>query len=446
VLAPVRRYRARRAGGVAGALGCGQDPGGAASPRGVPSWRTEIGKLQWAGGCRAVEEVATSASTPAPSCVRCCGIAVKKDGRRFVSGQRFRCHGCRRTSTARTGTPFAGHRWPLEVITTAVRWYFRYRLSADVRDLLADRGSTSPPGGLARAHKLGPLLAAAGRRHARAVGARWYADETSVRVGGRWAYLGRAVDEHGQVVDVLLRAQRDLASARAVFDQTIIRRGIRPRVVVTDKHPASRRAVRRRTWRATHVRTGLHRARGETTKAIERSHVPIKDRLRPTRGLQSTATGQRLLEGIESAHALWRGDIRLTTRPDPTPAPARGAGARTHGRGRGRHHVVGEAPEAARLTASASNRGRVVNLSLARQHTSASRPPMSAGLLLLVLMLVCLTATALAGTLLAVVVVAGEAAWPAVVFTAADAVAARARVAAAASCPDAADKPRRGQR
>jgi transposase-like protein len=41
---------------------------------------------------------------------------------------------CHRTFTGRTGTPFAGHRLPLEVITTAVRWYLRYRLSAaDVR-------------------------------------------------------------------------------------------------------------------------------------------------------------------------------------------------------------------------------------------------------------------------------------------------------------------------
>jgi transposase-like protein len=115
------------------------------------------------------------------------------------------------------------------VITTAVRWYFRYRLSAaDVRDLLAERRiDVSARTILAWAHKFGPLLAAAGRRQARPVGTRWYADETYVRVGGRWAYLYRAVDEHGQVVDVLLRAQRDLASARAFFDQAIARRSTR---------------------------------------------------------------------------------------------------------------------------------------------------------------------------------------------------------------------------
>jgi putative transposase len=235
---------------------------------------------------------------------------VKRDGRP-AGGQRFRCRACRRTFTGRTGTPFAGHRGPLEVITTAVRWYCRYRLSAaDVRDLLAERHlDVSARTVLAWVHKFGPLLAAEGGRHAHPVGTRWWADETYVRVGGRWACLYRAVDETGQVVDVLLREHRDLASARAFFDQVIARRGVRPKVVITDKHASYRRAVCRRAWRARHIRTGLHRARGETTKSIERSHVPIKDRLRPMRGFHSIASGQQLLEGIELAQAVRRGHV-----------------------------------------------------------------------------------------------------------------------------------------
>jgi transposase, IS6 family len=193
--------------------------------------------------------------------------------------------------------------------------YFRYRLSlADARDPLAERGIDVSAGTvLSWAHRFGPLLAAAARAAARPVGRRWWTDETYVRVAGCWAYLYRAVDEHGPVIDVLLRERRDLASARAFFDQATARRGVRPRVLITDKHPAYRRAVRRRAWRAIHIRTGLHHARGATTKAVERSHVPVKDRLRPMRGLQSVATGQRLPEGIELAHAVRRGHVR----PEP---------------------------------------------------------------------------------------------------------------------------------
>jgi DDE domain len=97
----------------------------------------------------------------------------------------------------------------------------------------------------------------AARLRARPVGTRWRCDETYVRVGERWAYLNRTTDEGGQVVDVLLREQRDLGSARAFLDQAIARRGGRPRVAITDKHAAYRRAVRRRTWRAAHIRTGF---------------------------------------------------------------------------------------------------------------------------------------------------------------------------------------------
>jgi transposase-like protein len=96
---------------------------------------------------------------------------VKKDGRSCSFNQRFRCRGCRQTFTPTTGTPFAGHRWPLPIITMAVRWYFRHRLSAaDVRDLLAEREiDVSAHTVLAWAHKFGPLLAGEARRHARAV-------------------------------------------------------------------------------------------------------------------------------------------------------------------------------------------------------------------------------------------------------------------------------------
>jgi hypothetical protein len=83
--------------------------------------------------------------------------------------------------------------------------------------------------------------------------------------------------------------------------------------VTSDTHPADRRAGRRLRWRATHVRTGLHRglhrARGEATRAVEGSHGPIEARVRPRRGVPSLATGQRRLDRIEVAQAIRRGPI-----------------------------------------------------------------------------------------------------------------------------------------
>ena len=128
----------------------------------------------------------------------------------------------------------------------------------------------------------------------------------------------RAVDELGQVVDVLLREKRDLESAKAFFEQAIKRRGVVPNEVVTDKHRAYLRAVRQHLPNAKHRPTGLHRKRAPTTKPIERSHVPVKDRLRSMRGLGSVETGQRLLEGIELAQAVQRGDVRPLDQCEPS--------------------------------------------------------------------------------------------------------------------------------
>jgi hypothetical protein len=69
--------------------------------------------------------------------------------------------------------------------------------------------------------------------------------------------------------------------------------------------------VQRTAPQARHIRTELYRRSGDTTKSIERSHVAIRDRLRPSRAVKTTTTGQRFLEGFEAVHALRRDDVRL---------------------------------------------------------------------------------------------------------------------------------------
>jgi DDE domain len=42
-------------------------------------------------------------------------------------------------------------------------------------------------------------------------------DETYLKVRGRWAYLYRAIDRHGHLVDTMLSEHRDMAAAQAFF-------------------------------------------------------------------------------------------------------------------------------------------------------------------------------------------------------------------------------------
>ncbi len=46
---------------------------------------------------------------------------------------------------------------------------------------------------------------------------RWFVDETYVKVAGKWRYVYRAVDQYGQIIDVLVSARRDLRAAQRFF-------------------------------------------------------------------------------------------------------------------------------------------------------------------------------------------------------------------------------------
>ena len=65
------------------------------------------------------------------------------------------------------------------------------------------------------------------------VGDRWFADETYVKVAGVWRYVYRAVDQHGQVIDVYVSKRRNTAAARRFFETSLRAHG-RPREVTTD--------------------------------------------------------------------------------------------------------------------------------------------------------------------------------------------------------------------
>src|ERR671922_930387 len=277
-----------------------------------------------------------------PSCPSCQQPACKRNGRDRRGRQKYACGPCWRTFTENTASAFSGYRWPRDVILTAVRWYLAYPLSSrQVLELLAERGiDVSHRTILDWVQAFGPQLADEVRRRRPPVGRRWFVDEVFLFRKGQKRYLYRAIDEDGVVVDVLLREHRDTTSAEAFFRQAIERTGVIPSDVVTDHHRPYIKAVATTCPGALHIRTGLHRARGETTKAIERSHVPTRDRLRNSRGLKQTKTGQRFLEGFEAVRHLRRGGAPGAGHPVRGPAQherVRQVVAVIHTLGRGLH-------------------------------------------------------------------------------------------------------------
>jgi transposase, IS6 family len=87
---------------------------------------------------------------------------------------------------------------------------------------------------LARYKRFTPLLIDAARPCRHTLGDRWFVDETYVKVAGRWVYLYRAIDQHGQVIDVLVSQKRDLAATRRFFTRAL-EHCPRPTEVTTDR-------------------------------------------------------------------------------------------------------------------------------------------------------------------------------------------------------------------
>jgi IS6 family transposase len=186
---------------------------------------------------------------------------------------------CRRVPALRSS--FAGFRFPPEVIIIAVRWYLRYSLSyRDVEELLAERGIIVDHVSVYRwVQRFTPLLIDAARPCRHIPGDRWFVDETYIKVSGRWVYLYRAIDQFGQVIDVLVSTKRDLAATRRFFTQAL-QHGSSPTEVTTDRAPTYPRVLDALLPAACHV-TEQYR-----NNPIEADHGRLKSRLRPMRGLK----------------------------------------------------------------------------------------------------------------------------------------------------------------
>ncbi len=162
--------------------------------------------------------------------------------------------------------------------------YLRYGLSyRDVEELLAERGICVDHVTVYRwVQRFVPLVIDAARPCRHAPGDRWFVDETYLKVAGRWAYLYRAIDQFGQVIDVLVAQKRDLAATRQFFIRAL-EHSPRPAEVSTDRAPAYPRVLDELLPSSCHVT-----ARYVNNK-VEADHGRLKSRLRPMRGLNGCA-------------------------------------------------------------------------------------------------------------------------------------------------------------
>jgi len=196
----------------------------------------------------------------------------------------------------------------------AVRWYLRYGLSyRDVEELLAERGIQVDHVSVYRwVQRFTPLLADAARFTRHTPGDRWFVDETYVKVNGVWRYVYRAVDQHGQVIDVLLTDRRDTRAARQFFTHALGTLKVIPTEVVTDAAPVYPAVLEEL------VPAAWHHLEQYANNPIEADHGQLKHRLRPMRGLRTDRSAQVVIAGHAFVQNLRRGHYELAVEVPPT--------------------------------------------------------------------------------------------------------------------------------
>jgi transposase-like protein len=197
-----------------------------------------------------------------------------------------------------TTISFARHQFPPAIIRHAVWLSFRFTLSfRDVEDLLAERGLDVSYETVRRwVLKFGPMFARELRHRRHRPTSRWHLDEMAVIIGGKQFWLWRAVDDEGEVLDLLVQRRRDKLAAVKLMRKLLKKQGFAPEVLVTDKLLSYGAARTQMGLSACHER-GLRK-----NNRAENSHQPVRRREHKMQRFKSPGSAQRFLSVHAAVH------------------------------------------------------------------------------------------------------------------------------------------------
>src|SRR6476660_1563738 len=196
--------------------------------------------------------------------------------------------------TNTTPPNYKGFCFPSEIIGHAVWLYFRFSLSfRDVEELLAQRGIVVTYETIRQwCLKFGQTYANELRRRRPRCGDTWHMDEVVLTIRGQKHYLWRAVDQHGNVLDILVQSHRNKKAAKRFFRKLLKGLHYVPRVIITDKLKSYEAAKRE-------ILPGVeHRQHKGLNNRAENSHQPTRLREKKMRRFKSARQAQRFLSAF----------------------------------------------------------------------------------------------------------------------------------------------------
>lgn len=203
------------------------------------------------------------------------------------------------------------HRFPPDIIQYAVWLYYRFTLSfRDVEDLLAERGIDVSYETIRRwTEKFGRAYASRLQQRRPRPSSTWHVDEVFVKVDGKQMYLWRAVDDEGEVLDVLLQSRRDKIAAIKLLRRLLKRHEITPTTIVSDKWQPTAAAIREVIPSVCHERGKRRNNRAEN------SHQPTRRRERKLQRFKSPASAQKFLSTFSAVYNHFNIQRHLVSRP-----------------------------------------------------------------------------------------------------------------------------------